>query len=80
MDAGVERTVLERKRSDGSRGGAGSTAGELEYAAIASALGGLRYGTVTIIVQDGVIVQIDRTEKNRLRRSADAPHSTARAS
>lgn len=28
----------------------------------------LRYGTVQIIVQDGVIVQIDRTEKRRLRR------------
>lgn len=31
------------------------------------ALKGLRYGTVTIIVQDGVVVQIDRTEKTRLR-------------
>lgn len=31
------------------------------------ALRNLRYGTVTIIVQDGVIVQIDRTEKTRLR-------------
>lgn len=35
--------------------------------AISSSLRDLRFGSVTIIVQDGVIVQIDRTEKNRLR-------------
>ena len=31
------------------------------------ALQGLKFGTVTIFVQDGVIVQIERTEKVRLR-------------
>jgi hypothetical protein len=30
-------------------------------------LRGLRFGTLTIIVQDGVVVQIERTEKRRLR-------------
>ena len=34
---------------------------------IRAALRELRYGTVTIVVQDGVIVQIERTEKVRLR-------------
>lgn len=29
----------------------------------------LRFGTVTIVVQDGVVVQIDRTEKHRLRQA-----------
>lgn len=33
---------------------------------IREALGGLKYGQVTIIVQDGVIVQIDRMERKRL--------------
>lgn len=33
---------------------------------IRKALSGLRYGTVTVVVQDGVIVQLDRTEKLRL--------------
>jgi len=28
----------------------------------------LRFGSVNVIVQDGVVVQIDRTEKRRLRR------------
>jgi hypothetical protein len=38
-----------------------------ELEAIRTALAGMRYGTVQVIVQDGVIVQIDRTEKRRLR-------------
>lgn len=33
---------------------------------ILRALQGLRYGSVVVTVQDGVVVQIDRTEKNRL--------------
>jgi hypothetical protein len=36
----------------------------LEY--IQEALRGLRYGQVTVIVQDGVVVQVERTEKTRL--------------
>jgi hypothetical protein len=34
---------------------------------IRQSLRGLRFGTVTIIVQDGLVVQIERTEKRRLR-------------
>jgi hypothetical protein len=34
---------------------------------IADALRGLRYGQLTILIQDGVVVQIERTEKRRLR-------------
>lgn len=37
---------------------------------IDDALRGLRFGTVTVIVQDGIVVQIDRTERLRLARSA----------
>jgi hypothetical protein len=40
-----------------------------EFQAIRRALHGLRYGALTIIVQDGVIVQIDRLEKMRFQRS-----------
>jgi hypothetical protein len=35
-------------------------------ARIEAALGSLRYGTVTVVVQDGVVVQVDRTERVRL--------------
>jgi hypothetical protein len=34
---------------------------------IRTALRGLRFGTVTLVVQDGVVVQVERTEKIRLR-------------
>ena len=33
---------------------------------IKDALRGLRFGEVTVIVQDGVVVQVERTEKLRL--------------
>ncbi len=35
---------------------------------IRDALRGLRFGTVTVIVQDGFVVQVERTEKLRLVR------------
>jgi hypothetical protein len=41
-----------------------------DWSAINDALRGLRFGVVSIIVQDGVIVQIDRTEKRRFRRKS----------
>lgn len=39
--------------------------------ALAEALRGVRYGTVTVIVQDGRVVQIDRTDRRRLKDSHD---------
>lgn len=38
---------------------------------ILGALRGLRYGVVTVIVHDGVVVQVERTEKLRLQRRGD---------
>jgi hypothetical protein len=35
--------------------------------AIRRALRGLRYGQIVVIVQNGVVVQVDRTERKRLR-------------
>ena len=35
---------------------------------IRAALSGLRYGAVTALVQDGVVVLVERTEKMRLQR------------
>jgi len=40
---------------------------------IIAALRGLRYGSVTAVVQDGVVVQVDRTEKFRVERREVAP-------
>ena len=35
---------------------------------IRTALRGMRFGTVTLVVHDGVVVQVERTEKVRLDR------------
>ena len=40
---------------------------------IRQSLRGLSYGVVSIIVQDGVVVQIERTEKRRLRKADTKP-------
>ncbi len=40
-------------------------------AQIAEALRELRYGTVTAVVQDGVVVLVERTEKFKLEKRAD---------
>jgi hypothetical protein len=39
---------------------------EIAVSAIRRALTGLRFGTLTVVVQDGVVVQIDRTERERV--------------
>jgi hypothetical protein len=43
---------------------------ELEQALvhIRESLRGLEFGVLSIIVQDGVVIQIDRTERKRLRK------------
>jgi hypothetical protein len=38
---------------------------------VGEALRGLQFGTVTLIVQDGLVIQVDRTEKRRLPRRDD---------
>jgi hypothetical protein len=35
--------------------------------AIVDAIGSVRFGEITIIVQDGLVVQVNRLEKRRLR-------------
>jgi hypothetical protein len=40
---------------------------ELDMDHVRVAIQGIRYGEVRVIIQDGVIVQIERVEKQRLR-------------
>lgn len=37
---------------------------------IEDALRGLQFGSITLLVQDGVVVQIERTERQRYQRPA----------
>ncbi len=39
---------------------------QIAFRHILRAIRGIRYGTVTVIVQDGVVIQVDQTEKNRI--------------
>ena len=40
---------------------------------VEEALRGLQYGALTIIVQDGVVVQVERTERRRFQRADRRP-------
>ncbi|MBX3438194.1 MAG: YezD family protein [Planctomycetaceae bacterium] len=46
-----------------------------DLAEIRNALRGIRFGSLHVIVQDGVVVQIDRTERHRTRRREKADRS-----
>jgi hypothetical protein len=54
-------------RSGSIETGTESRRQELPWDQIRAALEGLQYGHVSVIVQDGVVVQIERTERRRLR-------------
>ena len=47
--------------------------------AILSAIEGLKFGQVTVIVQDGRVLQIDRTERIRLAKPASTSGDDAEA-
>jgi hypothetical protein len=47
---------------------------EVWFQRISSSLNGLEYGTVQIIVHDGRIVQIERTERSRYDQEAKSHH------
>jgi hypothetical protein len=67
MDAGgtVVMEPVSHKSQSPELDRENATAEELNQ--IRDSLRGLRFGSVNIIVQDGVVIQIDRTEKRRLR-------------
>jgi len=57
-----------RSRTPAAPAGSGSPADDATLNRIGEALRGLRYGSVLTIVQDGIVVQIERTEKTRFSR------------
>jgi len=59
-------TLGSETPSGGPRGSEGERR-DLELEHVRESLRGLRFGSVTILVQDGVVIQIDRMEKRRLR-------------
>ena len=65
-----EMVATEKLVKAGAAGRVGSLA-EDDAERVLGALRGLRFGTVTVIVHDGAIVQVERTEKLRLPRRTD---------
>jgi hypothetical protein len=59
--------VSQHSSSQSANGGSERNSAEDAMNQIRESLRGLRFGSVNIIVQDGVVIQIDRTEKRRLR-------------
>lgn len=45
----------------------GTTLTELQLKKIQEAVRDIRYGAVTLVIQDGRLIQIDRSEKIRLK-------------
>jgi hypothetical protein len=58
----------KRDNDSGKEPAAGAGPSEETLLHIQEALRGLRYGSVVVTVQDGVVVQIERTEKKRISR------------
>ena len=56
------------RRTDQHASSPTPAASEATLHRLSDALRGLRYGSVVAIVQDGVVVQIERTEKTRFGR------------
>lgn len=63
-----DRDPSHRPDREASDRGTASARSDATLRRIGDALHGLKYGSVLAIVQDGVVVQIERTEKTRLPR------------
>lgn len=68
MEKRTGRPAEHHDRDRGTEAGVPRADSEEALARIGESLRGLRYGSVLAIVQDGFLVQIDRTEKSRLAR------------
>ncbi len=51
---------------DGGKNARSHPSRELEFEQVQNAVRGIRFGEVRVIIQDGVIVQIERVERQRL--------------
>jgi hypothetical protein len=59
-----DREILHRSDRTGGRP---AIDGDYDMDRVRSAVQGIRYGEVRVVIQDGVIVQIERLERQRLR-------------
>jgi hypothetical protein len=57
----------EDEGPDQEPGRTDSTAATIDLEPIRKAIKGIRFGEVRVVIQDGVVIQIDRMEKRRIR-------------
>jgi hypothetical protein len=55
--------------TDAETSAANTSAFDEALVQIRQALVGLKFGTLAIVVQDGVVIQLERTERRRLRKN-----------
>jgi hypothetical protein len=70
MDPGNAHEGADRIRAKDSLGYAGTVTGRLrkeDLTKIIDYINDIRYGSVTVIIQDGNVLQIEKNEKIRLR-------------
>ncbi|WP_165069165.1 YezD family protein [Paludisphaera rhizosphaerae] len=60
----AERTSISR---NGGKTSAPAPAADVELERIREAVRGIQFGEVRIVIQDGLIVQVERLEKQRFR-------------
>ena len=63
----VRMASTAHSNSDQGTGVSRTPSRDLDLDHVRTAIEGIRYGEVRVIIQDGVIVQIERVEKQRLR-------------
>jgi hypothetical protein len=67
LSIGTTMPEKETTRQEGRTECRPAVDGELDLERFRSAVRGIRYGEVRVVIQDGVIVQIERVERQRLR-------------
>jgi len=63
-----DRTTADDRAVNASHEPTTATNGGKALLRIGAALNGLQFGSVLAIVQDGIVIQIERTEKTRLEK------------
>jgi hypothetical protein len=58
---------VDRDAQDAKADRPAPNGGPVDLEPIRAAIKGIRYGEVRIVIQDGVVIQIDRVEKQRIR-------------
>jgi len=59
-------STIDGDARDSKRDQPAPAGGSVDLEPIRAAIKGIRYGEVRIVIQDGVVIQIDRVEKRRI--------------